>query len=551
LRCGSSTTATGAAWQELRVPLGVAVALNASVLTAPGRRTFTENVVVKQSVTVALGDSYAAGQGNPDVPADNRSVSKRENESGWPFEGGFEKGTRAQWWDEECQRSLISWPVLTVLMQALVDQRQQTRHVLLTYACSGAEVVDGGFLAQIKSSVRGRTLSSSRDGAFEDPKVDRAEWMHQVRRSQINAMFDDLCGGQERRARVVSVPARPRTRAWIYGCAKPLEVNRLMLSMGGNDLGFPNIAMGIFVPSVGQYWYADLGIALFRWIAGARSPHSALGDVIRYSEVYADEIHALREAAGVQASKTVLVRYPNPVVTEPEGGIDKAPEDGCVAGPIVQLPSGKTEKAQRIRVRDINLVLGSALYHGNPLPVGEAWTLSAEPTEVQGFKKVYQRIRDMQDGALKRKDAAGRAMEGATYGEARWFHGRRLCDKLTSPDTVYLPLHMCTGYPGECNAADAMGQGQWRARAPSEYEHYGGMRERQARRTIVYSLNESVLAQRSWDVEGPNAERVRDVLSGAMHPTGEAHAAAADSILKAIEEQDRKNAVGKQTEAPP
>lgn len=307
--------------------------------------------------------------------------------------------------------------------------------------------------------------------------------------------------------------------------------------MGGNDLGFPNIAMGIFVPNVARHWYGWPGLQLFRFIAKAEDPSSVESRVARYGEIYAGAIHALRDAARVPANRTVLVQYPNPIVTEGQGGLKESPDGGCVGGDEVKLSNGKSELAQAIRVRDSNLVLGSAIYHVTPLHFGGDWTLSADRDEVKSFKRIYTSITKMQSWALSVPDSTGGTMAGATYGPPELFSGRRLCDELKSASAVYLPLHMC--HTEACTAGSVMGKGQWLPRSPASYLHYSGMKSGQAKRMIVYSLNESVLAQRSWDDETPTGERIMDALSGAMHPTAEAYAAAADSVLNAIRNKER------------
>lgn len=546
-------------WVDLEVPLGVKVKLQARIAVSEGAAAdqvaaqkatepWEEDATVTQRVTVALGDSYAAGQGNPDVPADNRGVTNPKPGPDWPFRSGQDRGPIAVWWDDECQRSLLSWPVLTVLTQAITDDKK-TRHILLTYACSGAGVVDGGFLAQIKSSVRGRTYSPVRDGEVDDKNFEQQTLSYQVSRSQINAMYDDLCFDQDRIAKMVSVPARPVTRAWTYRCANPVPVDRLLLSMGGNDLGFPNIAMGIFLPDVAKHRFGWLPLWLFRSFTKAEDPNAVADRVAEYGKIYPKAIQTLREAAGVPASRTVLVVYPNPVVSPGPKGLDDAPANGCVGGRAV---TEEKETPQQIRVRDINLVLGWALASSIPIfDIGSEWVLSAEENEVEGFKTVYKHISQMQTEALDIGDADTGKMERATYGNDEHFNGRRLCDRVETANEVYLPLHMCSGNSRQCNAGAAMGGGQWLPRAPAEYKHYSGLQEqtvggktvKQPRRSIVYSLNESVLAQRSWpDEQELSGERISDALSGAMHPSAEAYAAAADSILNAIKQSEKKQA---------
>lgn len=81
-----------------------------------------EGTVQPRDVLIAsLGDSYASGEGVPDV------------RGGW-FSSSI-------WMDERCHRSLFSGPGLATLMYAAVNPHVSVTH--LTFACSGAEVKTG------------------------------------------------------------------------------------------------------------------------------------------------------------------------------------------------------------------------------------------------------------------------------------------------------------------------------------------------------------------------------------------------------------------------
>lgn len=536
-------------WAVIYAPLEQAVELNVSVNSSDGRRTFTEDVFVKQFVTVAFGDSYAAGQGNPDVPAVYHGPKSDRPGADWLFTRDFcspascaqpasgrVHESPAQWWDNECQRSLVSWPVLAVLVQALRDSDRHTRHVILTYACSGAEVIDGGFHAQTKSVIRARSMGHMRDGVFDTRNPDSRHLLATTRRSQLNAMYDDVCRDRVRRSWAVAVPGRPGARAWVEGCANPLPIDRLLLSMGGNDLKFPSLAMGILIPDKPVNWYGSPGLWLFRRLVQAADLDDALAQATSYGQVYPAALQAMREAAGIPAGKTVLVRYPNPIVTS----TDETENNGCTAGPNVSRDvegKGKGQREplapQRARIRDSNLVIGQALPY-MALGVGRGWVVSAEVQEVQTFRKVYAQIKGMQDIAFAQPDTFGTKMVEASYDGESLFDGRRLCDIVEAPNSMLLPFHLCGWEILECNVSKAMGGGQWVARSPSEYRHYSKIEPDVPKRMMVYSLNEAIMAGRSWTGSKPSSVEVVDALAGAMHPTAEAQAAAADSVLTAV-----------------
>ena len=91
-----------------------------SVLTPSGQQE-TAVVSIKDILFVALGDSYSAGEGNPDVL---RSDS----------------APRGHWWDTKCRRSLYAWPVLTAARYAQMHPHETV--TIVSRACSGAVMKD-------------------------------------------------------------------------------------------------------------------------------------------------------------------------------------------------------------------------------------------------------------------------------------------------------------------------------------------------------------------------------------------------------------------------
>jgi hypothetical protein len=92
------------------------VELNVSGPNAAG--PFTQEVTVRDMLIVSIGDSYASGEGNPDV---NRSGDQP-----------------AQWVDRRCHRSANSGPAQAAA--ALERADPHTSVTFLSFACSGATV---------------------------------------------------------------------------------------------------------------------------------------------------------------------------------------------------------------------------------------------------------------------------------------------------------------------------------------------------------------------------------------------------------------------------
>ena len=90
-------------------------------VSAPKHRPVT----LRDFLFVAMGDSLASGEGNPDVRGTYR----------WPAYIG---DPPAEWKDEQCHRSALSGPALAA--KAIEDASWKTSVTFVSLACSGAVV---------------------------------------------------------------------------------------------------------------------------------------------------------------------------------------------------------------------------------------------------------------------------------------------------------------------------------------------------------------------------------------------------------------------------
>jgi hypothetical protein len=88
-------------------------------------------------LVVALGDSYISGEGNPDVTSEI-TIHPDPVFRGYNWGGHITSAQvrEAEWWDEPCHRSLLSWPVLASLVHAARDPHRAV--TLVHLGCSGA-----------------------------------------------------------------------------------------------------------------------------------------------------------------------------------------------------------------------------------------------------------------------------------------------------------------------------------------------------------------------------------------------------------------------------
>ncbi len=86
-------------------------------------------IEIKDLKFVALGDSFASGEGNPHVTFNEGNLS------------GNNPPRLAEWWDHRCHRSLLPSSAQTAIM--LAQKRRDTSVTYVSFACSGGTIRKG------------------------------------------------------------------------------------------------------------------------------------------------------------------------------------------------------------------------------------------------------------------------------------------------------------------------------------------------------------------------------------------------------------------------
>ncbi len=207
-----------------------------------GRELASAWIRVRDILVVGLGDSFASGEGNPDVPvrfsrertADYGSPTKEIHLTGYPARvGTWSKigdatfiRNNARWLDQACHRSLYSHQLRAALQLAIEDPHRAVTFV--GFACSGAEVTKGLFLrykghewvpnppdvSQISAVARAQC------GRFRPALKDYPEAYH------MRGRIPDLKGGLQ-----------------LYKCdrRRARRIDLILVSIGGNDIGFARL----------------------------------------------------------------------------------------------------------------------------------------------------------------------------------------------------------------------------------------------------------------------------------------------------------------------
>jgi len=249
---------------------------------------------IRDELIVAMGDSYISGEGNPDIPVHfdlpEHESSNRFAREDWPARLRPGEYLAARWWDQPCHRSLLSWPVLASFARAA--RMPQSAVTLVHLGCSGDEVEDG--LLHFRWQLPG--------------------------------------GGRETQSQMEMLAAlRDRPNS------PPRRVDILLLSIGGNDVGFSYVVAGLILPPNGwRLWgiaartagdeaqtacaYQGENRPLERFCGGReldgdvpidrRSAELRLGELPARMAKFADVLHT----AGIARERVFQIAYPNPLI---------------------------------------------------------------------------------------------------------------------------------------------------------------------------------------------------------------------------------------------
>jgi len=253
----------------------------------PDGREIAETIVVQDVLVVAMGDSFMSGESNPDRPVtfsaaremvydpsmandrdqlayrsfkrpsqantyglastdnqfDAKTLPRRRMEdedkglqfrpSSQEFLAAFNKGG-AQWLSADCHRSQYGYPFRVGIQMALENRHRAV--TLLSVACSGAESL--GFFMDHDA----RERAGEKGGAQVPPQLDQ--------------VADLLCrGGSQGRTQAASytlpvykhgstgISAQTISKQWCPPANRKRPIDLVLLSIGGNDVGFGALAM--------------------------------------------------------------------------------------------------------------------------------------------------------------------------------------------------------------------------------------------------------------------------------------------------------------------
>jgi len=341
IACKDKLTIARVPYALERANSGVSV----TVKLPDGRELAEQEVAVEDLFIVALGDSFASGESNPDKPVqfsaeremlydptimrgegvasrapakdvqpsfglasgddqydpkvlprrfmDDEAAERFNKLSSPEFQAAFDKAA-ARWLSRDCHRSQYGYPFRVAIELALENRHRSV--TLASFTCSGAEVTQGLFLEM-----------DPREGASEIPggKV----------RAQLDQLSDLLCRGARSQSASYTLPtfahgstqisAQRIAKTWCPPQSRKRAIDVVLMSIGGNDVGFGALAAYALTENV-----TDLAP-----IAGLAGGSMRYGPQVSraYLEVLDQRMKAVKDALhdgfGVAPSRVVQSSY--------------------------------------------------------------------------------------------------------------------------------------------------------------------------------------------------------------------------------------------------
>ena len=428
---------------------------------------------------VGMGDSFASGEGNPDVPvrfspdrtAEYGKSSNGVALTGYPARAGAWKSIgektfideNARWLDQACHRSVYSHQLRAALQLSIEDPHRAVTFVGV--ACSGAETVFGLFL-----------------------RYKGHEWVpYPPEFSQISAVAEAQCAGRE--APNYELPEAYHIKGRIpelkgglvlkkCDADKARNIDLLFLSIGGNDMGFSRLVANAVLADTSLL--RRLG-GWFGHVHGFAEAGAQLDQLDDRLKAFNRAAHFLLHVPWPESDRVILTGYPPMALLEDGNSVCPDGRAGMTVLPDFYLSEAKAREGNAAAERLHAVMQDSARQH--------RWTL------VEAHRAAFR----------------GRGI-CVGYTDAPW----------TMADETRLPRKV---------------NGVWEPFSPAEWQPYASRQRwfrtpNDAFMTGNFHVSESLL-QKVMKSQGFSWVQLllASVYSGAFHPTAEGQAAIADAVV--------------------
>ncbi len=456
-----------------------------------GEQPITLHAKVRDLLIVGLGDSFASGEGNPNMPAEFTADQRYQNLL--PKRLHNDANGSAQWSDTLCHRSLYSHQLRAALQVAL--ENPQAAVTFLGYSCSGASVANG--ILGPQEYVERAPTNEEQNGGNQPSRFISGSGKD----SQLYWMLRELCS------------VKPKEEGGLWTCPDKQfrrPVDYVFLSIGGNDIGFANVVAWATLrkgtsATLAKFFGATVPPKLF-----AQNMIDILPDA------YARLAKALEVAVPLysgdpvfDASHVILSSYPDLLVDETgktceAGGSEDGTEDTYASNQSMDAFSAwlATTTGRLNSVHEQLSVLHSRM---KELAGDQGWTF------------------------------AGRVYEDKVFTR----HGFCAQSSKFVSDPAEVLMIPCWGQAERatqtCQSSWSGKIKEWRPYNPADQNYPYALRQRWVRtfNDAYMTINQKVMTK-SGKIDDQVSAQTFSETTGAMHPNAEGQAAMADAILMDI-----------------
>jgi lysophospholipase L1-like esterase len=493
-RIGDAAPQTGPCDESVAAILPWPGGANISV-NVEGENPISVDAKVKDLLIVGLGDSFASGEGNPDIPVELGESQRYANL--YPKRSRNDSSGSATWTDRLCHRSLYGHQLRAALQIAVENPKAAV--TFLGYACSGAAVEQGILGPQEyveRVSVQPVTTAAVQNnlpaakGLFGDSKDSQLYWL-----------LRDLCR------------EKPDRKGGFWTCPNDgfrRKVDFVFLSVGGNDIGFANLVAWATLrdnttSSLARYFGATVSAKEF-----AKNMRDILpGAYAKLAKALERAVPIDADGQGFDPRRIVLSAYPD-ILADEKGNICPAPEE----------EGGK---------EDLYAANQSLDMFGSWLAVTSGKLAAAHDQ----LARLHQRMGELAEDH-------GWTFAGRAYAD-KPFRGHGFCARkkefaFDPPEVLMMP---CWGKASRetktCEQSWSSKAKEWRPYNPANQNYPYALRQRWVRSfNDAYMIINQKVVDRSGRIDEKTSSSTFSETTGAMHPSAEGHAAMADAILMDI-----------------
>lgn len=306
------------------------------------------DIRVEDLFIVGFGDSFASGEGNPDVPVtftDDRDISYGKSPDGIELQGyptrpgNWDKigdseflNNGPKWWNAPCHRSLYNHQVRAALQLAI--EAPQRAVTFVSFACAGAEITTG-LMLEYKGT----------EWATDPPD-----------RPQVSSAARTQCGStpaEEKKYQFTyslngKVPALQDLFIITCDRTKARKIDLVMLSIGGNDVGFSRLVANAMLDDAGTL--RDLGGWMGR-VHGGKEAEAALPELVYRYKALARAFRANLHISDREMDRVLLTSYP--VMSLLEDGRNVCPNgrEGMTVYPEFHLSRDKSAEGEKAALK--------------------------------------------------------------------------------------------------------------------------------------------------------------------------------------------------------